>query len=294
MIGKYTIKEIELRTGVAAATLRQWERRYGFPRPHRSHGGYRLFSDEDVASILRMQAFVSSGVPPSRAAQLVRETASQQAIGKTLKEFADQLGEALRNHDTARAERTLSEAYALHPIDDVLLGVVTSAMIEIGDLWHAGEVSVATEHFATQLIQSRLRLLLTMMPRATGAACVLVACAPDELHEVGALMVAVLLSRQGFDVTFLGQATPVEDLVAMVERTAADAVFISATLPVSLERLLESSSLLRSLKVPIVFGGRAFMQSPETASELGGMFLGNDLEKIRAAITQGAVKQRSR
>ena len=35
MQGKYTIAEVEERTGVASATLRQWERRYGFPKPQR-------------------------------------------------------------------------------------------------------------------------------------------------------------------------------------------------------------------------------------------------------------------
>ncbi len=290
MPGKYTIKEIEERTGVPAATLRQWERRYGFPQPQRSNGGYRLFSDADVSSILQMQAFVAKGVPPSRAAQLVREPIPHERGRRTLAVFADELGAALRSLDATRAERTLSEAHSVHAFDDVLLKVITPAMVEIGDLWHAGEVSVATEHFASQFIQGRLRLLLSMMPHITGARRVLVACAPGEFHEIGALVLAIMLSRQGLDVVYLGQATPVEDLAAMVEEAAADAVLISASLPAAIERLREQSGPLRSLKVPVVFGGRAFEQSPEAASELGGVFLGNDLVEARSAISEVASK----
>src|SRR5690606_22740096 len=112
----------------------------------------------------------------------------------------------------------------------------------------------------------------------------LVACAPGELHELGALIVAIMLSRQGFGVTYLGQSTPVQDLAAMVNETAADAVLISASLPAALERLREERTLLRSLSVPLVFGGRAFEGSAEVADELGGVFLGNDLIASREAI----------
>ncbi len=284
MPAKYSIKEVEDRTGVAAATLRQWERRYGFPRPQRSSRGYRLFSDEDLATIIRMQALVTQGVPPSRAAQLVQQSARQEPGGRMLSALAAELSTALKSLDTAQAERTLSEAHAIHALDDVLLHVIAPALVEIGDLWHAGELSVTTEHLASQFIQNRLRLLLTLMPRVTGARRVLVACAPGELHEMGALILAVMLGREGFDVRYLGQATPLRDLVALAKDLAADALFISASLASAVEALSEESELLRSLETPVVFGGRAFADDPDKARKLGGVFLGNDLVEAMLAV----------
>jgi len=132
---KYTIKEVEERTGVAAATLRQWERRYRLPRPQRSSGGYRLYSDEDLDSIREMQDFIAKGVPPSRAAELVqqaaesvRRTAGEHRGGRSVAELADELALALRSLDMARAERVLSEGHAVHPLEDVLLAVIAPAM----------------------------------------------------------------------------------------------------------------------------------------------------------------------
>ena len=66
--GKYTVREVEERTGVPASSLRQWERRYGFPKPERSESGYRYFSEGDIDAISRMRDLVAEGVPPSRAA----------------------------------------------------------------------------------------------------------------------------------------------------------------------------------------------------------------------------------
>jgi methanogenic corrinoid protein MtbC1 len=289
---KYTIKEVEERTGVAAATLRQWERRYRLPRPQRSSGGYRLYSDEDLDSIREMQDFIAKGVPPSRAAELVqqaaesvRRTAGEHRGGRSVAELADELALALRSLDMARAERVLSEGHALHPLEDVLLAVIAPAMVDIGEWWHAGEISVATEHLASQFVQGRLRQLLTLMSRIHSARRVLVACAPDELHELGALIVAIMLSRQGYDVSYLGQATPVQDLVALVAEVGADAVFISATMPAAVERLRQEAGSLRSLRVPIVVGGRAFENDAEALEELGGVFVGNDLRLALDAIT---------
>lgn len=53
-----TIREMAARTGVAPATLRMWEARYGFPLPARLPSGHRRYSDadadaEDVLSVAR-------------------------------------------------------------------------------------------------------------------------------------------------------------------------------------------------------------------------------------------------
>lgn len=286
MPAKYTIKEVEERTGVAAATLRQWERRYHLPRPQRSSGGYRLFSDEDLDNILKMQAFIAKGVPPSRAAELVQQAAAEHQGGRSVAELANELALALRSHDLTRAERVLSEGHAVHPLEDVLLAVIAPAMVDIGQRWHAGEISVATEHIASQFVQGRLRQLLRLMSRVHRARRVLVACAPDELHELGALIVAIMLSRQGHDVFYLGQATPVPDMVALVAEVGADAVFISATMPAAVERLREEAASLRSLPVPVVLGGRAFEIDAEAVDDLGGVFLGSDLRAALDAIAR--------
>ncbi len=43
-----SIAEVATRTGIAIATLRAWEHRYGFPEPHRLPSGHRRYGDRDV------------------------------------------------------------------------------------------------------------------------------------------------------------------------------------------------------------------------------------------------------
>lgn len=54
-----SIGELARRTDVPAATLRSWEDRYGFPRPHRVAGGHRRYDPDDaglVEAVLRLRA----------------------------------------------------------------------------------------------------------------------------------------------------------------------------------------------------------------------------------------------
>jgi hypothetical protein len=57
-----TLQAVSRRTGIPAATLRTWERRYGFIRPARSASGYRLYGEEEVLRILRVKRLRAQGV----------------------------------------------------------------------------------------------------------------------------------------------------------------------------------------------------------------------------------------
>jgi len=45
----YNMKAVEQQTGISAATLRAWERRYALVEPQRTPSGYRLYSDRNIA-----------------------------------------------------------------------------------------------------------------------------------------------------------------------------------------------------------------------------------------------------
>nr|CAA9351859.1 MAG: hypothetical protein AVDCRST_MAG46-2641 [uncultured Nocardioidaceae bacterium] len=56
-----TISELAERTGVAPATLRSWESRYGFPQPSRLAGGHRRYGEPDVEAVLEVLRQRDSG-----------------------------------------------------------------------------------------------------------------------------------------------------------------------------------------------------------------------------------------
>ena len=64
------IGELSRRLGVSDHVLRAWERRYGLLQPTRSSGGFRLFSETDVARVRRMQAHLAQGLSAAEAARV--------------------------------------------------------------------------------------------------------------------------------------------------------------------------------------------------------------------------------
>lgn len=275
--GKFTVNEVEERTKVPASTLRQWERRYGFPKPERSESGYRLYSEQDLDHIETMKRHIAEGIPASRAADLVKRLKPVIKGPRSLQDMREEIISALLKFDESRADEIFSEAHALHTVEAVMLELMQGTLVRTGELWHDGRISVATEHFVSSYIHGRLRILLSISGNNRNDTTVIVACAPQEQHELGALILAVMLRRSGYRVFYLGANTPLEDLAQMARGVNASAVMLSASTDASLELLLRERDVVHGMAPVVAFGGAAVDQHPELAKTLGGVYLAGNL-----------------
>jgi MerR family transcriptional regulator, light-induced transcriptional regulator len=212
----YRIKTAATLTGVSTSTLRAWERRYNFVSPYRSTGGYRVYSDEDVARIARIKSLVDHGFKVSEAIALFeREVAPlppTSVSADKLDALRQDLLQAFLRMDRASASRITDGLASLsfdRRVDELFLPVLA----EIGDCWERGEANVAQEHFASAFVREKLMGILTELDSGPEygreAIC---AGAPGELHETGLLAAAIHLALHGFRVTYLGPDLPLEDL----------------------------------------------------------------------------------
>ncbi|PVU84014.1 MerR family transcriptional regulator [Cellulomonas sp. WB94] len=69
-----TVAAVARRLGVAPATLRTWDRRYGLGPSAHAAGSHRRYTAEDVNRLLVMRGLTIDGVAPSEAARLARES----------------------------------------------------------------------------------------------------------------------------------------------------------------------------------------------------------------------------
>lgn len=283
----FTASEAEARTGVPAATLRQWERRYGVPAPARHANGYRLYSLHDLAQIGRMQAHVLAGVPASRAAQLVQvpgETAPDRPEPSPL---AAELVAALIASDLRRAGAVLSGAHARLTVEEVVLGLMAPALVEIGARWAHGEITMAHEHQASAFLRGRLAALLELAGLSAFGPTVLAACAPGEHHEIGLLMLALLLRRRGVRAEYLGANLPLAELAAYTRQRGpggVDALLIALNGEWALGPTQAQLGALAGLDLPVFYGGALLNQRPELAGALGGHYAGADARQAAETI----------
>jgi DNA-binding transcriptional MerR regulator/methylmalonyl-CoA mutase cobalamin-binding subunit len=285
-LGLYTIAEVEERTGLSAALLRQWERRYGFPKPERSPGGHRLYSAADLEALQTIKGWIQNGASPSQAVRRYLESLNPEGPRPTHL-LSRELEATLLKADLEAAERVLAEAYRLYPLELVVMEVVSPCLIRIGDGWHQGHVNTAQEHLASTYLRGRLHELLNLMGGSLGPT-VVVTTIPGEQHEIGALVSALFLRRAGYNVHYLGTNTPLVDLKAFCDRTQAKAAVISAMQKSSLLALPPQA--LKGIAPVVVLGGRAVQHKPELAEALGARYLGNDPTQLAEALA-GVLKE---
>jgi len=223
------IGELSRRTGVSPELLRAWEQRYGLLRPTRSAGGFRLYSVEDEERVRRTNALLAEGLSTAEAARLASGAAPMPVAPDQplVEEFADQLRHALEGFDAAAGHAALDRLLGAVSVEFALTEVLIPYLRDLGERWADGSVSVAQEHFASHLIRGRLLGLLRDWGSG-GSSSVVLACMPGEAHDLGLVLLGVLVSRRGWRVTFLGADTPFDTLENCI-RTVQPTVTVLAT-----------------------------------------------------------------
>ena len=244
--GALRIGELGKRAGVSPALLRAWERRYGLVRPTRSAGGLRLYSPADVERVRLMRQHLAEGLAAAEAAAL----ASRAVIGEAADPAAsppaalrDDLADALDRFDEPRAQAILDRLLAVATVDTLLRDVVLPYLHELGERWARGDASVAQEHFASSVLRGRLLGLARGWGQGLGPAAVL-ACLPDEQHDLGLITFGLALRARGWRIVYLGTDTPIETVEQVSRRLDPSLVVLVA---VSSDRVQPVLPQLRAL-----------------------------------------------
>ncbi len=191
--------------------------------------------------------------------------------------FQRRLMGALVSFDQHTAEGIWREAAALYPAEALCTELLMPVQVAIGEAWHRGEVSVAAEHFASRFVESKLHNLFSAHADPPNAPLAVIGCAQGELHELGALTVALFLKWAGFRVKYLGQSVPNSTLETVVRTLRPQILGLSATTIEAAHSLTEAGQILSRIEPPrpmFVFGGMAFYERLDLRMRVqGGHFL---------------------
>lgn len=224
MAAGLNIAALAQRTGVAPDTLRKWEQRYRILRPSRTAGGQRRYSERDVARVEWLLERLSEGYRISEAATLLGDVAVTPT--RTPEAHLAAIVDALDDPTTVGV--LVDQAFALHGVDVTLDRILRPLLHDIGERWARGELTAAEEHLVSEAVRSRLGHLLADAGGGVRGVAVL-ACAPGEQHELGLMMVAIALRRDGWKIVYLGANTPIAQAVELAQKHAARVLAISST-----------------------------------------------------------------
>lgn len=247
--------------------LRAWERRYKLLHPTRSPGGLRLYSLDDLERVRLMSRHIADGLAAREAAALAASatlsaepTTPPSGRASTTAAFDPEFarGELARTteaFDEPGAQAVFDELLAVATLDALLSHVVVPYLHDLGERWERGELSVAQEHFASNLLRGRLLGLARGWGRGEGPRALL-ACPPSERHDLGLIAFGLALRDRGWRIDFLGSDTPTASLVEASSAIQPALLVISAAAPELLSPLRpQLEELARSYRVAIAGAG---------------------------------------
>lgn len=310
---QYLISTVSKRSGVKSDLVRAWERRYQAVTPSRTAGGHRVYTDQDIARLKLLNQATSNGHSISQIAQF-----SLDDLKNLLKNEPDANTQTFNNITSSVSDRIhLAEDYIEKCYAAVLafdaktleshfensiveLGseafieyLLTPLLTRIGDRWKTGELRPVHEHMTSSIIRSLTYILRNNNPCSADAPRMIVSTPIGQLHELGALLAAIMAELKGWQVTYLGANLPAEEIAAGVKYTNACAVTISLSfasddhvVPKELRRLKK----LIGNKVALIAGGRAACHFQAVLNEIGVLNIQN-YEHYREVLDQLAANK---
>ncbi len=178
---------------------------------------------------------------------------------------------AMTAYDVNAMHRAIDRMFGEMSVETAVRDVLLPFMRGVGVGWERGEVEVADEHFASDVIRTRLAALAMGSGSATGP-LVLLACLPDERHDIALKAFELVLLRAGWRTRFLGADTPLTSLAFAVDVVRPDLVVLAGSMPGSFVRHGDEPRLAGSCPVAVAGPGAS-----ETAARAwGGQYLPGD------------------
>ncbi len=257
----YSMAQIETFTGIKAHTLRIWERRYGFLNPMRTETNIRFYSEEELRKLISVGVLVNNGYRVSVIDKMLSEEIHQLAFELLSKSSKDDDNiKSLTLSMLEMNESAFHEIYQRQILRDGVLSTVTNLIYpflrQIGILWNTNKAIPAQEHFITNLIRQKIVTAIDTIPIADKSKARIVFFLPEyETHEIGLLLSSFIAKDLGWQVYYLGQDVPTEDVITISDDLNPDLLMTMSVTP-QLHSFTSNMKLIADeTRIPLLISG---------------------------------------
>ncbi len=297
----HSLRVVTQRTGLSTHVVRIWEKRYGAVKPKRTATNRRFYSDVEIERLTLLRLATAAGhsigsiatLPLERLKVLVAKAEpngrTQSSAGQMLslaESFQESGLAAVKRMDARGFEEALQRALIALGHQGLLRQVVAPLAQTIGELWRAGEVTAAHEHFLSASLKVILGQMAKQFATPDNAPGIIVATPVGQLHELGALMVNTAAAHLGWRTIYLGTSLPAAEIAGAAAQNRVNAVALSIVYPEDDPSLPQELANLRRFlpaQINILTGGRAAAAYRETLTRIGAIQTG-DLDEFCAQL----------
>lgn len=273
----FTIKDLENLSGIKAHTLRIWEQRYHFLKPHRTDTNIRYYTNEELKIILNISLLNKYGFKISHIDKMSEQDIRDNILKLNYQEakqerIVNELIQHMVELNAQEFEKTLSSYISDHGIEKTITQVIFKYMEKIGVLWLTNHINPAQEHLVTNIIRQKLIVGIEGTDHEIKINKTVLLFLPEaEYHELGLLFMYYLLKKKGVDVIYLGCNVPLADVAYVVKVKKPDYLYCHITRPGSNFNFDK-------------FMGIISKNLPETPCIISGLLAQNYEEKIHPPI----------
>ncbi|MDN7246303.1 MerR family transcriptional regulator [Planococcus shenhongbingii] len=224
------VKEVSELTGLSPQVIRKWEQRYGLICPKRHRNGYRLYTCEDVGTLMKVCRLRDQGHSMKEALHLFHSHQAPNPIPKMpLSEDVLALLEKGAIYDEAGLLLLLKQALHRYGLEKFLSATVQPLMREIGDLWASGKWDESQETITSLAIRDFLVQIRRNFDLAEGSPLMLGCCLPHETHEIPLHIILLQAMMHGWQTIAAGPSPKLSSIEYLVQRLQPQKILLSAT-----------------------------------------------------------------
>jgi DNA-binding transcriptional MerR regulator len=231
----FTIRELELLSGIKAHTIRIWEQRYNFLKPSRTHTNIRTYSNEELKTLLTVALLNKYGYKISHIDQMAPDQRN-----KTVLQLPDQDAgrEGVVNEligymielNNVEFEQLLNREIAEKGFETTITGIIFSFLEKVGILWQTNRIIPLQEHLVSNIIRQKIVCAIEGEPASKRKEPAFLLFLPEgEHHEMGLLYVFYLLRKRNLPVFYLGANVPLKDLEYLFQLKSPAYVYLHLT-----------------------------------------------------------------
>ncbi|HMR47051.1 MAG TPA: MerR family transcriptional regulator [Bacteroidia bacterium] len=234
-MNRFSIKDIEILTGIKPHTIRIWEQRYGIIKPQRTATNIRYYTENDLKLMLNVSLLNKMGFKISKITCLKPNEIEHKVL--SLVEQANDADinlSALLNCmvrlDEDTFEHLLNKYLETNGLEITMTKILFPFLYRIGLLWQTGSITPAYEHFFTNLVRQKIIAAIDkqVLSPSPDAKRFLLFLPPNEPHELGLLYAHFVIRQRGHRSVYMGLNLPIDHIICAHECCQPD--FIVTTL----------------------------------------------------------------
>ena len=231
----FTIRELELLSGIKAHTIRIWEQRYNFLKPSRTETNIRTYSNEELKTLLTVALLNKYGYKISHISQMQPE---QRNVAVLQLPHDDGGREGIANEmigcmielKNVEFEQILNREIAKRGFEETITGIIFTFLEKVGILWQTNRIIPIQEHLVSNIIRQKVVCAIEGLPAVSRKNPVFLLLLPeDEHHEMGLLYVLYLLRKKNLPVLYLGANVPIKDLEYLFRLKSPEYLYLHLT-----------------------------------------------------------------